>query len=274
MKENSYGAREQTQVNDEKSRHIEEITVRGFTIVPDLFSPEELNTWRQKIDTLYAAQESEFGRDALIAIQELDVCRAPLLYDFDFIALATHPRLLSLVKHFLGEWFILNLQNAIINRPGTEHHQSAWHRDLPYQNYVISRPLAINTLLAIDDFSQETGGTNVLPFSHKVENLPSNDYIHNNRVVASAPAGSAIVFDAMLFHKAGSNRSSVIRRAVNHLYTTPMIKQQYDFPRALGEMQSQLDPSLQRLLGFTSQVQLNDRAWRKARASRLLGKPQ
>lgn len=268
MKEKFYGGFQQANISDEIGGHVEEIAVKGFTVVKDLFTSAELEMWRQKIDSTYELQESEFGREALIAIQELDMCRAPLLYDFSFINLAAHPRILAIVQKMLGDWFILNLQNAIINRPGTEHHQSSWHRDLPYQNFVISRPLAINALFAIDEFSAETGGTQVVPFSHKSEVLPSDSYIENNRIVANAPAGSAIVFDPMLFHRAGSNSSQIIRRAVNHLYTTPIIKQQYDFPRALDN-QADLDPMIARLLGMTSQVALDDKAWRNARAIKL-----
>ena len=273
MKESSYGQFKQTLADDDVARHVEEIMVRGYTIIPDVLSTIELSVWRDRIDTVYARQEDEFGRSDLEAIQELDVCRAPLLYDFEFVKLATLSRIIEVVRSFLGDWFILNLQNAIINRPGTCHHQSSWHRDLPYQNYVISKPLAINALLAIDEFSPETGGTHVVPFTHKTEVLPSDFYIDNNRVIAKAPAGSAIVFDSMLFHRAGVNRSQIIRRAVNHLYTTPIIKQQYDFPRALGKPE-QLDPDLARLLGYTSQVSLDDKAWRSGRVARLLGMTQ
>ncbi len=270
MKEPFYGRFEQTQVGDDVARYAEEIAVRGFTVIPNLFLPAELVEWRKKIDSVYSKQEIEVGRDFLIAIQDLDVCRALLLYDFEFMRLATHPLVLAVVKQFLGDWFILNLQNAIINRPNQTHHQSSWHRDLPYQNWVISRPLAINALLAIDDFSEVTGGTHVVPFTHKTEVLPSDAYIVANHVVASTPAGSAIVFDSMLFHRAGANKSQLIRRGVNHLYTIPIIKQQYDFPRALGERPG-IDPTIARLLGYTSQVPIDDRAWREARSARTLG---
>jgi ectoine hydroxylase-related dioxygenase (phytanoyl-CoA dioxygenase family) len=270
MKETFYGQVEQTKAEDNVSLHVEEITIRGFTIMPPLFSSAELTSWRQKIDTLYERQENEFGRDALAAIHELDVCRAPILYDFDFVRMVSHPRILAVVRQLLGEWFILNVQNAIIIRPATAHHQSSWHRDLPYQNYVISKPLAISALIAIDELSEETGGTHVLPFTHKSEVLPSNSYIDSNRVITTAPAGSVIIFDSMLFHRAGTNRSKIIRRAVNHVYTIPIIKQNYDFPRALGK-QEKLDPLTARLLGYTSLVPLDDKAWRAIRAAKLNG---
>lgn len=269
MKEKFYGRIEQVHVEDDVARYAEEVSLRGFAIIPDLFSQTSLENWREKIDSVYEKQESEFGRDALEAIQELDVCRAPLLYDLEFLQLAMHPFVMSLIKFILGDYFILNLQNAIINRPDQEHHQSSWHRDLPYQNFVISRPLAINALIAIDNFSGETGGTQLVPFSHKTEILPSDEYINSDRFDATISAGSVIIFDSMLFHRAGRNKSKADRRAVNHLYTSPILKQQYDFPRALGESLD-MAPELMRFLGYDSQVPVNDVMWRKARTNKML----
>jgi ectoine hydroxylase-related dioxygenase (phytanoyl-CoA dioxygenase family) len=271
MKNGFYGIGEQTQIPDDSARCAEEISIRGYTVVPDLLSHAALVELRHKIDAVYEVQEKAFGKEALAAIGELDACRSPLLYDFDFADLAQHPIALQVIRRFLGDWFILNLQNSVINRAGKDHHQSAWHRDLPYQNFVISTPIAINVLWAIDAFSAETGGTYVIPFSHKLTVLPSDAYISNNQVVVAAPAGSAILFDSMLIHRAGANRSLSVRRAINHLYTTPIIKQQYDFPRALAHMQNAIEPQLQRLLGFTSQVPIDDKAWRFARSARLTG---
>jgi ectoine hydroxylase-related dioxygenase (phytanoyl-CoA dioxygenase family) len=182
--------------------------------------------------------------------------------------IAQHPVVMRIVERILGTYFILNLQNAIINRPDRPHHQSSWHRDLPYQNWVISKPLAINALFAIDEFSEITGGTHIVPFTHKTEILPSDEYISSNKMIACVPAGSAIIFDSMLFHKAGENRSKIIRRAVNNLYTTPILKQQYDFPKALGGRE-EFDLNTLQFLGYTSQVPMDDLAWRNARSARL-----
>ena len=41
-----------------------------------------------------------------------------------------------------------------------------------------------------------------------------------------AKAGSALVFNAMLFHRAGRNLSTHSRRTMTNIYTYPFIKQQ------------------------------------------------
>lgn len=270
--EKSYGVVDRAVAIDEMDLHVEAVRNRGFSVMENVLSADDLVLWRTRIDAAYATQEAEFGRERLVAINEQDVCRAPLLYDRSFIELARHPKIMAMVRAFLGEYFILNLQNAIINRPNIQHHQSSWHRDLPYQNFVISKPLSINALFAIDEFSSGTGGTQFLPFSHRIETLPTPSYVEANRVVGNAPAGSVVIFDSMLFHRAGTNSSTNVRRAINQMYTVPILKQQYDFPRALVADKDGFDADTRRLLGFTSQVPLNDRDWREARADKLTRK--
>src|SRR3954465_8868257 len=93
-----YGVSERTQLAASAAGAAEEIRVKGYTILPSLFSQDGAASWRGKIDKVYAVQEAEFGRGALAAIGELDICRAPLLYDFSFIELATQPTVLDIAR--------------------------------------------------------------------------------------------------------------------------------------------------------------------------------
>lgn len=269
MKDKFYGKLSQVESETEIDVYVEEIQCDGFAVIEGVLNKSELALYRNKIDRVYDLQENHFGRDRLTQINELNMCRLPLKYDDDFINIATNNLVFDVVRRFLGDFFILNLQNAIINQPNEEHHQSSWHRDLPYQNYVISTPLSINALFCIDDFTIETGATMVLPFSHRLESMPSDLYIQKHAVTAVAKAGSVIMFDSMLLHKAGYNSSDIIRRAVNHQYQIPLLKQFYDMPKALGGKFSD-DPMLAQLLGYTSQVPKDDIEWRENRFDRSL----
>jgi ectoine hydroxylase-related dioxygenase (phytanoyl-CoA dioxygenase family) len=267
--EQYYGGQRPAILDDPAQRHLEELAVLGYTVVPEVVAQSELARWRECIDDVYKRQEAEVGgRAALAEIGEQDVCRAPLLYDHAFLSMARNEKVLSLVRKVLGDWFVLNLQNAIINRPGEPHHQSAWHRDLPYQNWVCSKPLAIGALFAVDPFADYTGGTVVLPHSHQRETIPSETYIRSHAVTIDAEPGSVLLFDAMIFHRSGHNRSEHIRRGVNHLYTIPLLRQQYDFPRALGD-DFHGDEPLRQLLGYTSATATDVLQWRTERRRRL-----
>lgn len=241
----------------------EEIRSLGYTIVDGAIPADELPMVRAKIDSIYARQIEEIGGESrLRQMNDADLARCLVAYDDYFLRLATHPRVLGITRKLLGENFILMSQNAIINRPSNEHYQVTWHRDLNYQHWVSSRPLAVSALYCIDDFSEETGGTNLLPASHHSEVFPSPEYVAAHQMVVEAKAGSVIVFDAMLYHRSGTNRSANPRRAVNHIFTLPLIKQQISFPRMLGGKYMD-DPFLRMFLGYDSETGDSVQAWRE-----------
>lgn len=132
---------------------------------------------------------------------------------------------------------------------GEKYSQGAYHRDLPYQHFVSSRPLGVNALFCLDDFTEENGATLVIPASHKLENLPPDAVIRATEQRVVAPAGSFLLLDAMTYHRGSANLTALARRAVNHVYSIGLVRQQIDLPACLGEHFS-ADPEVRRLLGY------------------------
>ena len=258
----THGIKESNQINDKYSLIEEEIKIKGFSVVDSGFKEEYLELLREKIDIIYKKQEEEIGGGKNLGlINDANVARQLLAYDNEFLKLLDHDIVLEISKRFLGDFFVLMSQNALINRSDNNHYQTTWHRDLNYQHFVSSRMLALSVLYCIDDFSEKTGGTYVLPSTHLVEKFPSDQYVLRNEQVVSAKAGSIILFDAMLFHRAGDNYSGKTRRAVNHIITVPMIIQQISFPKMLGD-DFQCRDEIKRILGYYSQIPDNVCSWR------------
>jgi ectoine hydroxylase-related dioxygenase (phytanoyl-CoA dioxygenase family) len=176
--------------------------------------------------------------------------------------------MMAYVEKILVSYFILHLQNGIINMPNEEHHQSSWHRDLPYQNWTSSEPLACNVYCCIDDFNSETGGTYMLPFSQQFNSAPSIQYMEKYAAQVNAPAGSVILFNSMMFHKAGYNKSKdKTRRGINQMYVKPIISQQIDLPRFLNGKYAD-DEFLSMLFGYKTQLAKSVSEYRSQRIQR------
>ena len=207
----------------------------------------------EAFDRAHLTQLAQHGADALTAIDEHNTIRAPLSLEPIFLTLGTNPVILKLCEALLGDRFILNQQNGIINPPhGAKYNQGAYHRDLPHQHFVTSRPLALNALFCLDLFAAENGATRVISGSHKQEAFPSDSAVEVLETQVVAPAGSFIVLDGMVFHSGSINRTAVARRAVNHVYTLPFIKQQIELPALLGEKYRD-DPVLGSLLDYDNE---------------------
>jgi len=251
----------------EDDLHAEEVRNLGYTLIQSGSSEDELQTIREKIDEIYERQAREIGGpDRLKRMNDADIARCLSGYDPYFVQLAAHPKILSIVTKLLGESFILMSQNGIINPATDEHYQVTWHRDLNYQHFTSSRPLAVSALYAIDEFTELTGGTNLLPASHKSEVFPSQEFVEQHQKLIEARAGSILIFDSMVYHRSGLNRSGRVRRGVNHIYTLPLIKQQISFPKMLQGKFSD-DPYLRRFLGYDTQTGESVQQWREFKLS-------
>jgi ectoine hydroxylase-related dioxygenase (phytanoyl-CoA dioxygenase family) len=264
-----YGIKESNTAASELDRQLEEISVSGFTVVPGVIAEAELPEAQRRVERVYEEQVREIGgAENLRAINDEMIARCLLAYDDYFLAIATSPKIVALLEKLLGDYFTLLQQNAIFNLPDRISYQTAWHRDLIYQHFVPSRPIAVSALICLDDFSQETGGTHVLPGTHKLEKFPSQVYVLRHEVAVNAKAGSAIVFDSMLFHRGGVNSSTHPRRGLNHLYSLPFIKQQIDMPRILKGKYAD-DDFLRKFLGYESEPAGDVVQWRTKRLNAL-----
>lgn len=231
----SYGVTNQVTHNSKIDYHLENLKIRGYSIQPSLLSHSQCDEYTRHLNEVYAVQENEFGKENLSKISDLNIARMPFVDRKVFFELFMHQYVLEIAEKVLGKNFQLHLQNGIINPPSNEHHQTSWHRDLPYQDWVISKPLGFNAFWCLSDFTTSNGATYVLPYSHRSEHFPSNQFIVENEVQIVAPKGSILFFDSMLFHRAGHNSSSQARIGVNNMFVVPIIKQQINIPHAVSQ---------------------------------------
>ena len=244
-----YGVLEQNFPASDLESAAEQISNLGFAVLDGGYDASELKAISDDFERTRQQYIEEHGKDHLRNIGELHTVRAPLTRGGkSFLQLALNQRLLTVVNMLIPGQFILNQQNGVINPPQESYSQGAWHRDLPYQHFVSSRPLAVNALFCVDEFTLENGATFVLPASHKAEPLPSVDYIARNAMQVTAPAGNYILLDCMLFHSGGFNRTKRERRAVNHVFNIPFFKQQINIPMNMRDVA--LTEEQRKILGF------------------------
>jgi ectoine hydroxylase-related dioxygenase (phytanoyl-CoA dioxygenase family) len=228
--------------------HLENIDRLGYTIVEDVISSKECEIISEKLDKIDEDQVKEFGIEKLVTLREKGIIRALIEKDEYFSNLILNPNIFEIVSAILGDTAILHLQNGIVVYPEVKHGQSHFHRDFA-KDFVSSKPLSVNAFWIIDDFNSETGATWIVPHTHKSQIWPSNEYLEKNEVQVEAKAGSVFIFDSMLIHRGGNNKIQNRRRAVNHQFTRPFIKQQIDFPILL-KGRYEMESKLSQVLGF------------------------
>lgn len=249
--EASYGILQQNLSDSALDGAAEQVRNLGYAIIDSGYTAPELKSISEEFNHARERYVETYGESKLRSLNEFHTIRSPLTHGGEsFLGLALNKNLLSILKKLISGKFILNQQNGVINPPQETYSQSAWHRDLPYQHFVSSKPLAINALFCVDNFTFENGATFVLPASHKAEAFPSENYVRRNAVQVEANAGSFILLDCMMFHAGGFNKTNFERRAVNHLYNIPFLKQQINIPMNMNN--PNLTAEDRDLLGFNN----------------------
>jgi ectoine hydroxylase-related dioxygenase (phytanoyl-CoA dioxygenase family) len=230
--------------------NLETLDRLGFFVVPDVLTAAECADLAERMDRVWGEQIRKLSSERLRALNEYGVIRCMMDQDPRFLDLVRHPAIWNVVAATVGDTAILHLQNGVFLEPADEHHQSAYHRDFA-KDFIADRILSINVFWLIDDFDHQTGGTWVVPATHKSPVVPSEAFLVANEVQIHATRGSVLVFDSLLIHRGGYNRSAARRRAINSQYTRPFIKQQVDYPALLAR-RIDTESALAQTLGFWS----------------------
>ena len=210
---------------------VSEIADRGFAVIRDLISPERLEKARVDSEALLEPTPHPMpGVDGGV-YGRMAKAYFPKTRAFD--DLLCLPTVLAIAKQVLNpddRAFIgasasgIQLSGTMIKDVQPREAHRHFHRDDDL--YPITRPhppVVMNSLLAIDDFTFETGATWFVEGSHKWNEPVRQDAEY---VVAEMPAGSMVLFDGSVWHNNGSNLTyDKCRRALNVYYSSNWLRQ-------------------------------------------------
>jgi len=222
----------------------------GFTVIEDFLPPDVLAEVRSSLEPHLGHHRgrNDFEGFATERVYTL-VARGPVFED-----IVEDPRLMRILDRFLLPGYLLSASQAICIYPG-ESAQGV-HIDDGFYRQPRPRPAcSISLIAAVDAFTAENGGTEVIPGSHlwsqaQVDTL-TPEAAQDLLVPMVIPAGAAIVFQGNLLHQGGANRSDAPRLAFTHQYCQPWGRTQENFFLGVpAELARGMSPRLQRLLGY------------------------
>ena len=109
----------------------------------------------------------------------------------------------------------------------------------------------VGITLALDDFTDENGATQALPYSQQRLEPPGEAEFERDAVRLMPRAGQAIMFNARIWHRGGINRSAQPRHAVTINACRSFMRQRFDYPRLVPPaLVDELGPVGRRFLGF------------------------
>jgi uncharacterized short protein YbdD (DUF466 family) len=172
------------------------------------------------------------------------------------------------IRDFLDGNYILNSFGGLFNLKDNLSYTGNVHRDV--RSWTGDLKLMINMLVMLDDFTLDNGATYLLTGSHQHPDKPTDEEFFAKADRAVGKRGSIILFDSMLWHATGENKTGDMRRALTLTFTRPFLKQQLDYPRYIGyENINSLSADLQQVIGFNARVPSTLDEWYQPPANRM-----
>lgn len=187
------------------------LQINGWCVVEDVIPDDRVDAIRESVEKTvevhgtYAGTEGVGTRKGLLAFNQ---SFAPYLAD---------KRVLGIAEALFGAHVRISFTTAHINYPGNVrgalhadwpfNQQNAGHIPAPYPDAVMH----LTTLWMLSPFTHETGGTLVVPGSHRSPNNPSGDNGVNPlepypaEMQATGDAGSVLMLDSRTWHATAPN---------------------------------------------------------------------
>jgi ectoine hydroxylase-related dioxygenase (phytanoyl-CoA dioxygenase family) len=248
----------------EVADHVCRIEEDGYTIIEDFLTAEDLAEVRRVLGFYLGTHHgrNDFEGERTERVYTL-VARGRV-----FWKIVLDPRVLALCKHFLMRGYLLTASQAIEIGPGET--PQAFHTDDSFYHLPRPRPMvSLSTIVAVDAFTSENGGTQIIPGSHRWSDDqlagtfaasgmqgPESDVrdaeLERHARTVELPAGGCIVFAGTLLHRGGRNRTASKRCAFSHQYCQPWARPQENFVLGVPvEVAREMPEPLQELLGYS-----------------------
>jgi hypothetical protein len=176
----------------------------GYLHALDVLTANHLATIQSEFDRVWELEKPRVNQHRLLKYPA-------------FIELIEHPPILDRHRAIFGRQVQLLQYDFLRQGPRSEAQERHWHRDFSFPG---DRPLSINTILYLDNMTEEVGPTRVVPGSHRGEALPPADHVNKplpGEVAVSAAAGDAVFINSAIWHSGGRNQSAGLRRGI-YLY--------------------------------------------------------
>ena len=233
----------------ELDAHAARIRNDGFTVLERLIEPPVVASLVESLDRLERDKGFGYAKTSFEGYRTIRINNL-LTHDQNFWQVPLQPVVLALAERILDRELLLHSFCSLILGPGQPAqplHEDTQLIPLPRPH----TPIVVNAIWALTDFTEENGGTLIVPGSHRYDSAPEYGKTYDARP-ATMPAGSVMLFDSALWHGAGENRSDARRYAFSCSYCSGWMRQQENFQLGVPrEIATQFPRRLQELCGYS-----------------------
>ena len=215
---------------------LHQLKMNGYCVLEGIIPDDKIDEVRKSVVAAQAVHhekaEAELAktrsRGHRVGVQGVANMRGVINETQTFAPYLADERIMALTDALFGSHARISCTDCVINYPGNE--RGYWHADWPYnQTNATHIPapypdtiMHLSTIWMLTPFGPETGGTYIIPGSHRTDDNPSAagiagidpDAPYPTETQVSGSAGSVLLYDSRLWHAVPPNRSDKPRVAI------------------------------------------------------------
>lgn len=239
--------------------HEQALRRDGYSIIPDFLDAETLRAVREGLAPFLGSHQGRNNFEGFRTERVYTLVARGAVFE----RITEDERVIALLERFFMPGYLLTASQAICIHPG-ETPQPIHYDDTFYPIARPRPPISISTIVAVDEFTAENGGTEIIPGSHEWSDAtvagiydgfdadaPAKPELERQLRATVMPAGACVVFLGTLLHRGGANRSMAPRLAFSNQYCEAWARTQENYFLGVPpERAAAMSPRLQGLLGY------------------------
>lgn len=239
-------------MNDLKKDYYE----KGVVIIPDVFSSEECKRIKEasysvtdaeikKAGYPHAPSEQAYNKKSLIFF--------PALANEYLNLVRTDARMLDLAQAFIGK-DIRQINNQVYFREKGDLDEFAWHQDIIFREpHLFNDDVEddyFQTIIAVDDITEENGAIEFVEGSHKTMRIAKPDNLRKfergdlKGKKYTAKKGDVLIWSVMIVHGSEKNNSNSDRMTYMNGFCRTKAAKTYPHYMIDGEVVSNINPRM------------------------------
>ena len=227
-----------------KNDFLKKYNEEGMVLINNALSSNEVIKLKNELKTSIQ-KESEYHGSNDYQDYGMVLCCAK--YGGNFLKIFENDSIFQPFEYVLGKDCIMYSNTSSAMPPNKSNYSKRIHIDAPIE-YPNNYHLRMLSLILLDDFTNDNGGTWFLPKSHLLQKKPDDSLFYKKAKRLNAKAGSILYWNPKIWHAGGDNITNKWRDAFTIVMTRPFCKQRLNIPLLLGRVN--INDKAKRRLGY------------------------